>query len=855
MKRHSLRYRIAATIFVLEAIMMAAVLWLSLSSSFEATKAQFNTSDQVTLKNLSELGRIALLTDEYNDLQPFLETAVTDPHILNVLLTNNENIIYASSDSQGFGNELSELSDTDSEYWRNIEISNASGVLGNLWIRFSNLGLEAAFKDAMQLGISIALAGMIIIFFAGLSIGILLTRRLDDLSKTASEFAHGNFAARVDVQGDGEIEELGDVLNQMAANISENLVTLSESEQRFRTIFNSSNDAIFLIDFEHDQIIDVNPAACTMLGYEYKELLNTPISMVHNNALDAVQKFLTEVFEKGSAFTDELTCITKNNTEISASISASKVIVDGKQLILAQIRNITDRKRIEEKLASSERLFRSLVEFSPMAICQTDFYGNCLYVNGMWLQQTGLSLEENLGHGWHRALHPEDRERILQLLQDNLHKQEPWNLEYRFCKPDGSVSWLIGRVVALRDADNRVTGYLVVNIDITEHRQTEEALRRSQKMEAIGQLSGGIAHDFNNILGAILGNIELLELQTTVDEKTKKRFDTIKHSAQRAVDLTRQLLGFSSSAPSSIKVTNINRVIESMQTLISHSLTPQVEVEHRLAAELWSTMIDAGDFEDALLNLALNARDAMAGRGRLTIATSNITLDEKYCSLNPGVIAGDYVQLAVSDTGKGITDEQMDHIFEPFFTTKEQGKGTGLGLAMVFGFVKRSGGSIKVHSEAGTGTTFRIYLPRTRKQEQSVNESSMQTEVIPRGHETILAVDDEKQLLDLVEESLQEQGYRVLTASNGRQALQVLAEEPAIDLLFSDVVMPGGINGYELAEQATAQYPKLKVQLTSGFTEKAVVRNGQASFKANLLSKPYTQKEMILRMRELLSEK
>lgn len=390
---------------------------------------------------------------------------------------------------------------------------------------------------------------------------------------------------------------------------------------------------------------------------------------------------------------------------------------------------------------------------------------------------------------------------------------------------------------------------------INEIKLNEEALRRSQKMEAIGQLTGGIAHDFNNILGAILGNIELLELDVEVDEKAKKRFATIRHSIQRAVDLTRQLLGFSRTEATDTKITDINEVIKKMQTLIIRSLTPQVEVKHQLAEDLWLTEINPGDFEDVMLNLALNARDAMPDGGKLSIETCNRSLDASYCALNPGVVPGDYIELAVSDNGTGVPLEDQERIFEPFFTTKPPGKGTGLGLAMVFGFVKRSGGHIKIYSEFGIGTTFRLYLPRFRGKAQPPDTSSTPALMMPHGQETILLVDDEIALLEMVEETLHALGYTVLTATSGKQALAILAQEPGIELLFSDVVMPGGMNGYELAEQACRSRPELKVLLTSGYTEMAVARNGQARFNATLLNKPYTLIKLAQRVREILDDR
>lgn len=292
-----------------------------------------------------------------------------------------------------------------------------------------------------------------------------------------------------------------------------------------------------------------------------------------------------------------------------------------------------------------------------------------------------------------------------------------------------------------------------------------------------------------------------------------------------------------------------------MDSLITRSVTPEVEVAHYLADDLWLTEIDSGDFEDALVNLILNARDAMPESGRLNIETSNEILDADYCAKNPGVSPGEYVQLALSDTGSGIAADIIDRIFEPFFSTKPQGKGTGLGLSMVFGFAQRSKGHIKVYSEVGIGTTVRLYLPRTRGMADEMKLPVDEKIRLPQGHETILVVDDEEGLVELAEANLQELGYSVITANSGREALERFEKSNNIHLLFSDVVMPGGMNGYELAERATASQPKLKVLLTSGFTSKTVARNGQAHFQADLLPKPYSRADLAIRVRHMLDRK
>ena len=388
--------------------------------------------------------------------------------------------------------------------------------------------------------------------------------------------------------------------------------------------------------------------------------------------------------------------------------------------------------------------------------------------------------------------------------------------------------------------------------DLTELKRIENQLIRTQKMDAIGQLTGGIAHDFNNILTIILGNLELLELQVGDDAKTAQLLGPIRKSALRAAELTQKLVVFSGHQLMIVAVTDINQLVAEMEGLISRSLTPEVAIEQHFAKDLWLTEINPGDLEDALVNLVLNARDAMPGGGTLTLETHNRILNDDYCAQNPGAEPGMYVELAVSDTGEGMSLEHQQRIFEPFFTTKDTG--TGLGLAMVYGFTRRSKGYIKVYSELGVGTTFRFYLPRAEARQQPQPAADADAEALPRGTQTLLVVDDEVALLKLATIQLENLGYRVLVASDARQALQVLAAEPGIDLLFTDIVMPGGMNGSELAEQATRSHPGLRVLLASGFAEKAIARNGRARFAAKLLNKPYTVAELAKRVRAVLDD-
>jgi len=456
------------------------------------------------------------------------------------------------------------------------------------------------------------------------------------------------------------------------------------------------------------------------------------------------------------------------------------------------------------------------------------------------------------------VIHPEDRAKVNEAYKRSLENRLPYEIEHRLLMKDGRVKIVKEQCETFFDETGKALRSIGVVHDISNSKHTEEALRRSQKMDAVGQLTGGIAHDFNNIMGIILGNIELLELLKITDSKILSRIEPIKITAQRAAKLTKQLLAFSRRKAEQLAVTNINNLLASMKSLIEHSVTPEIEVGYQFTENLWLAKIDPGDFQDTILNLVLNSRDAMSNSGNLMIETRNTHLDEKYCAHNPGVAQGDYVEIIVSDDGRGIEPEQLQRIFEPFYTTKAEGSGTGLGLAMVFGFVERSKGHVKVHSEINDGTTFRVYLPRT----YSVNEDmeAIKQNVkndLPQGNETILVVDDEAGLRELAKESLQMLGYKIITASDGNEALKILDETSGIDLLFSDVVMPGGVNGYELAVLTERKYPQIKILLTSGYTNKAVIKNDQSKlewdrYENDLLRKPYTRKDLASRIRKIL---
>jgi len=515
------------------------------------------------------------------------------------------------------------------------------------------------------------------------------------------------------------------------------------------------------------------------------------------------------------------------------------------------IQNILQR---EDELRTSEAHLRTLFEALPDLVWLKDADGTYLSCNHRFELFFGAKEEDVVGKT--------DYDFVNNELADSFRKNDEIamvagkasiNEEEVTYANDGHVELLETIKTPIFSVDGKMKGVLGVGRNITERKNAEESLRRSQKMDAIGQMAGGIAHDFNNILGVILGNLSFLKRDVVDNEKALKRIATAEKMSLRAADLTKKLLGFSRSEQVQKALpTDINLLIQGMDSLIARSITPEVEVKLNFFEQLWLTDIDFSDFEDALLNLILNARDAMPGGGSLIIETANKVLDEAYAENNTSAKPGEYVELLISDTGKGIAKEIVDRVFEPFFTTKPRGKGTGLGLSMVFGFIQRSNGHIKIYSEPYIGTVIRCYLPRSSAAKTELSHVTPGEAQHSVGNETVLVVDDEEELLSLAKQYLEILGYTVVTASNASMALQLLAENPSIKLLFSDVVMPGGINGYELAEKATELNPDLKVLLTSGYTGKTLFRNGQARFTENLLSKPYNLGEIAAQVRVVL---
>jgi len=510
--------------------------------------------------------------------------------------------------------------------------------------------------------------------------------------------------------------------------------------------------------------------------------------------------------------------------------------------------------RSEEALLGRQRVFNTIIDFALDAFVLMDEKGRILEWNRQaekifgWTaaEATGRPVAETIVPPAHRAAHNSGIERYLASGETRLAGRRT---ELEGLRRDGTEFPLELVVVPVR-VDGRMAfgGFLR---DLSDRRRTEAQLRQAQRLEAVGQLTGGVAHDFNNLLTVIIGSLDLAiervgpPVQTTLGNAL--------HAAERGATLVRQLLAFSRRQTLAPQEVDLNALIEEMGDLLHRTLGGQVEVELKLSDRLWPALTDRAQVETALLNLVINSRDAMPNGGKLIVETANAPLDDADAAETMEIAPGDFVMLAVTDTGSGMPPDVLERVFEPFFSTKEVGKGTGLGLSMVYGFAKQSGGHVKIYSEVGLGTTVRLYLPKAVGHAASETAPAEPSGVPTPGRgETILVVEDSDQVRGLVVTQLAELGYRVLEAPDGPRALSLLNGEDRIDLLFTDVVMPGGMNGRVLADAAKRRCPDLRVLFTSGYTENAIVHHGRLDEGVSFLSKPYKRRDLADMVRRVL---
>jgi PAS domain S-box-containing protein len=523
--------------------------------------------------------------------------------------------------------------------------------------------------------------------------------------------------------------------------------------------------------------------------------------------------------------------------------------------VLAEVASERMRKIAEAALRDSEARSRAIIESAAEAIITADERGVIVSFNPAAESTFGYRADEAIGQNLtylmpeaYRGRHLRSFAAYLRTGVGNIIGKGPRELEGR--RKDGTVF-----PARLSVSDVLLEGrrlFIGVAEDLTAQKAAEGRLREAQKMEAIGQLTGGVAHDFNNLLTIILGNLQLLGSFHGDDERANKHVDAAITAVNRGADLTKRLLAFARRQVLDPKVLDINKVLATLEDMLHRTLGEDIAVKFALVPDLWPVRIDASELEHALINLATNARDAMPRGGQLTVETANAVLDEGYARNHSEVTAGEYAMVAVTDTGSGIPPELREKVFEPFFTTKEKGKGTGLGLSMVYGFVKQSGGHAKIYSEPGHGTTVKLYFPRAKAEEPPEVETARADRKVAGGSETVLVVEDVAEVRSIAVAALERLGYRVLAAASGPEALEVLDREPRIHLLFTDVVMQGGMNGSELAGAARERLPGLKVLFCSGYAQEGLARSGRIETGSELIMKPYDLATLAKKVRHVL---
>jgi len=640
-------------------------------------------------------------------------------------------------------------------------------------------------------------------------------------------------------------------LRQQTEELTRSEHVLRESEESYRLLFENNPNPMWVYDLETLAFLAVNNAAIRHYGYTREEFLAMTIKDIR--PAEHVPLLLEEVkrVSQGLSAAGVWTHRKRDGSLIDVEITGHTLIFGTRQAELILIHDITDRKKAEQAIRASERRFEVFMNNSPAVAFIKDEEGRYLYVNEPFTRYFGPQAEW-LGK---RDIDMQPLEIATRLRENDmtvLAGESVVELEEVAPTPDGKLHhWLVFKFPFRDISGQRVLAGMA--IDTTDRKVLEDQLRQAQKMEAIGQLAGGVAHDFNNLLTVISGYSELLQHHLSTDDTLRRHAEQIKIAGDRASALTRQLLAFSRQQVFRPIVLDLNVVVANLLEMLPRLIGEHIELKTALGPEPTLIKTDAGQLEQVLMNLAINARDAMPRGGVLTIETSNVSLDESACQGLGTVSPGPYVQLTVRDTGCGMDPATQTRIFEPFFTTKDLGKGTGLGLATVYGIITQSRGAISVDSAPGRGATFTVYLPKSDAEAATVSVTPVSAEPLP-GWETVLVVEDQQSVRGFVQSLLKLNGYHVLEAADGIEALRICRQHPGeIQLLVTDVVMPG-MSGRELAEQLAVEQPSIKVLYMSGYTDDTVVHAGVAQAGMAFLQKPFSPTTFTHKVREVLDK-
>ena len=628
---------------------------------------------------------------------------------------------------------------------------------------------------------------------------------------------------------------------------------LRDSEKRYRRLFESAKDGILILDAETGKVVDVNPFLLHLLGYSFEALVGQYIwELGVFKDITASREAFRTLQDNEYIRYEDLPLETNDGRPIAVEFVSNVYLVDDHKVIQCNIRDITARKCAEKALGENETKMRSILDNIGIGVA--------LISPRMEVTELNLRMRE-----WFPGIDPARLPVCYEAFNDPPRKQECDNCPTRKTLQDGLVhedttqtprsgEMRNFRIISspVFNASDEITGAIEMVEDITERLSLESQFQQAQKMEAVGQLAGGVAHDYNNMLSVILGYTELALCQVNPAQPIYDALMEILNAAKRSADITRQLLAFARKQTIAPVVLDMNQTVETMLTMLRRLIGENIDLAWLPKAGLSPIKMDPVQLDQILANLCVNARDAIADVGKITIETENTVIDETCCSENTGFVAGEFVLLVVSDDGCGMTKEIRDRIFEPFFTSKGPGRGTGLGLSTVYGIVKQNNGFINVYSESGKGTTFRIYLPQYTQKVDEIQQKNTRPET-PNGEgDTVLIVEDEPAILNMVKRMLEKLSYRVLAATTLKEALKQAAENTGrLDLLITDVIMPE-MNGRDLAKRLQILYPDIRSLFMSGYTADVVAHQGVLDAGVNFIQKPFSMNDLGLKVREVL---
>lgn len=636
--------------------------------------------------------------------------------------------------------------------------------------------------------------------------------------------------------------------------------SLLASEENLAITLDSIGDAVIATD-ERGKITRMNPVAEQLTGWRLLQAqgqsLDTVFSIIDASSRKLIESPVDKVLATGEIvyLSNHTTLISKDGAEHQIADSAAP-IRDGDGIIKGMVlvfNDVTEQYQLREAKKESEERFRQLAEnITEVFWLGSPDWKEVHYVSPAYEKKWGLNAEALYRNPrlWIDLVHPDDRQQVIDDIPKDMNAIAPYVefREYRIYAPDNQLRTIKARAYPIVDENGKIIRIAGIAEDITEYKQQEQALRQSQKMDALGKLTGGIAHDFNNMLGIILGYSEMLKKTLSADSKLQKYVTEIHHAGERGASLTRRLLSFSRPDTTENQSFNINTLLQDRKEMLQKVLTVGVKLVFNLEKNLWPVSLSSGDLEDAVVNICINAMHAMDSKGQLTLITANVRLNETDAGLL-SLAVGEYVKMRFIDTGTGMDKDTQDKMFDPFFTSKGD-LGAGLGLSQVYGLVQNAKGAIQVDSTLGEGTCISIYLPRDLHSYPTQTIKAAASPQHVNGQEVVLVVDDEPALRELLEQILRQNNYAVITAESGKQALEQLKVQP-VDILFSDIIMPE-MDGYELAQIVQDNYPQVKIQLASGYHESKDIQSNHNALYQNIIRKPFNASDVLLRLKALM---